>query len=68
MEWVTVVAGATGGGTNKIFYENETTIDTSYTIAGNANTAMNAMSAGPITISGNSTVVTIGTNQNWTIV
>ena len=64
MEWVTAAAGATGGGTDKIFYENGQTVTTNYTITNNTN----AMSAGPITISGSSTVVTIGTGENWTIV
>ena len=63
MEWVTAAAGATGGGTDKIFYENGQTVTTNYTITNNTN----AMSAGPVTI--NSGVdVTIGTGENWTIV
>jgi hypothetical protein len=38
--------GATGGGRNKVFYENDTTVTDSYTIT----TGKNAMSAGPISI------------------
>ena len=56
-------AGATGGGTDSIFWENGQTVTTNYTITNNKN----AMSAGPITIN-NGIVVTIGTGENWTIV
>jgi len=66
LEWGTA-GGASGGGTDQIFYENEPTVTTNYTIAGNASTAMNAMSAGPITIN-NGVTITIGANQTWTIV
>ena len=66
LEWGTA-GGASGGGTDQIFYENEPTVTTNYTIAGNASTAMNAMSAGPITIN-NGVTVTIGATQTWTIV
>ena len=63
MEWVSAAAGATGGGTDKIFYENGQTVTTNYTITNNTN----AMSAGPVTIN-NGVAVTIGTGENWTIV
>ena len=63
MEWVAAAAGATGGGTDKIFYENGQTVTTNYTISNNNN----AMSAGPITIN-SGIAVTIGTGENWTIV
>ena len=63
MEWVVAEAGATGGGTDKIFYENGQTVTTNYTISNNNN----AMSAGPITIN-SGIAVTIGTGENWTIV
>ena len=63
MEWVVAEAGATGGGTDKIFYENGQTVTTNYTITNNTN----AMSAGPVTIN-NGVAVTIGTGENWTIV
>ena len=63
MEWVVAEAGATGGGTDKIFYENGQTVTTNYTITNNTN----AMSAGPVTIN-NGIAVTIGTGENWTIV
>ena len=63
MEWVESAAGATGGGTDKIFWENGQTVTTNYTITNN----YNAMSAGPITIN-NGIAVTIGTGEHWTIV
>jgi len=70
MEWIVSAAGATGGGTNKIFWENEQTIDYNYTVTNNHN----AMSAGPITIAatgngdGSAVVVTVGDGETWTIV
>ena len=63
MEWVESAAGATGGGTDKIFWENGQTVTTNYTITN----GYNAMSAGPVTIN-NGVAVTIGTGENWTIV
>ena len=56
-------AGATGGGTDKIFYENGQTVTTDYTITDE----QNAMSAGPIAID-NGVTVTIGDGETWTIV
>lgn len=46
------LGGATGGGSDNIFYENGNTIYYNYTVTSNSN----AMSAGPITLSANSTV------------
>ncbi len=63
MEWVESAAGATGGGTDKIFWENGQTVTQDYTITN----GYNAMSAGPVTIN-NNVAVTIGTGENWTIV
>ena len=63
ISWGDSAAGATGGGSDKIFWENGQTVTTNYTITNN----YNAMSAGPITIN-NGIVVTIGTGENWTIV
>ena len=62
LEWGTA-GGASGGGTDQVFYENSTTVTTNYTITNN----FNAMSAGPITIN-NGVVVTVGTGETWTIV
>ena len=60
-------AGATGGGTEKIFWENGTTIDTDYTVGTSFGAACNAMSAGPITINTGKTV-TVDAGDTWTIV
>ena len=46
ISWGDSAAGAGGGGSDKIFWENGQTVTTNYTITNN----MNAMSAGPITI------------------
>jgi hypothetical protein len=62
MSTVAAAAGAKGGGTDKIFWENDTTVTTSYTISTNKN----AVSAGPITI-GTGTV-TVQDGSVWTIV
>ena len=53
----------TGGGTNKAFYLNDTTITTNYTIT----TGKNAMTAGPITINLGVTV-TVPVGSYWTVV
>ena len=67
LEWGEAGAGATGGGTNKIFWENGTTIDTDYTVGTSFGAACNAMSAGPITINTGKTV-TVDAGDTWTIV
>ena len=58
-----VSAGATGGGSDEVFYENSTTVTTSYSITSNKN----AMSAGPISIN-SSVTVTVPSGSVWTIV
>ena len=55
--------GATGGGTDQIFYENGQTVTTDYELTASTN----AMSAGPISIN-SSVVVTVPSGQVWTIV
>ena len=55
--------GATGGGLNKIFHENDVTVTDNYTIP----TGKNAMTAGPITIN-NGITVTVPNGSSWTIV
>jgi len=62
-EWGSVGGGATGGGTDAIFYENGQTVTTNYTITTNNN----AMSAGPITIDSGVTV-TVPSGSTWTVV
>lgn len=61
--WLPLGGGATGGGTNDIFYENSITVTTDYTITTNKN----AMSAGPITVNSGITV-TIPSGSVWSII
>ena len=63
LSWGDAAAGATGAGSDKIFWENGQTVTQNYTITDN----YNAMSAGPITIN-NGVTVTIGDGETWTIV
>ena len=58
-----ISAGATGGGSDEIFYENGQNVTTDYTITN----GKNAMSAGPITIHSGVTV-TVGAGETLTIV
>ena len=58
-----ISAGATGGGSDEIFYENSQTVTTDYTIT----SGKNAMSAGPITIN-NGVSVTVPSGSTYTIV
>ena len=62
MEWTVAAAGATGGGTDKVFWENGQTVTTDYTITD----GQNAGTWGPITIN-NGVTVTIGDGEYWTI-
>jgi hypothetical protein len=61
--WTAVGGGATGGGTDTVFFENGQTVNTNYTLT----TGMNAGSFGPVTIA-NGVTVTIPDGQTWTIV
>ena len=54
---------ATGGGSDEIFYENDQTVTTSYTITN----GKNAMATGPITINSGATV-TVGSGENLVII
>lgn len=56
-------AGAVGGGSDEVFYENGTAVTQDYTLT----TGKNAMSAGPITIESGVTV-TVPSGLEWTIV
>lgn len=56
-------SGATGGGANQVFYENDQNVTADYTIPANKN----AMSAGPITVDSGVTV-TVSSGATWTIV
>jgi len=62
-QWVPFSAGAKGGGTNQVFYENDVDVTDDYTIT----TDRNAMTAGPITI-GTAVTVTVPTDSTWTVV
>jgi hypothetical protein len=59
---LTSVGGATGGGSNAVFYENDQIITTNYTIT----SGKNAMSTGTITINSGVTV-TIPSGSRWVI-
>jgi hypothetical protein len=61
--WSALGGGAGGGGTDKIFYKNDQTVNTSYTVV----TGENAMSAGPITIA-NGVTVTVQNGARWVVV
>lgn len=61
--WTPFSAGAKGGGTDQVFYENDQVVTTSYELSA----SVNAISAGPITISGSASV-TIPAGGNWVIV
>ena len=56
-------AGATGGGSDEVFYENGQTVTTSYELTA----GKNAMCAGPITIN-SSIAVTVPSGATWVIV
>ena len=58
-----IAAGAGGGGSDEIFWENGQNVTTDYTITN----GKNAMSAGPITIDSGVTV-TVGAGETWTVV
>ena len=55
--------GAVGAGTDKVFYENDISVASSYSISN----GKNAMSAGPITLAAN-VVVTIPNGSVWSVV
>ena len=59
--WVSS-GGATGGGTDDVFYENSQSVTSNYTIT----TSKNAMSTGPITINSGITV-TVPSGSNWVV-
>ena len=61
--WGAVGGGATGGGSDAVFHENDQAVTTNYTVP----TGKNAMSAGPITIN-NGVTVTVSAGSVWTIV
>jgi hypothetical protein len=56
-------AGAKGGGDDKVFWENDQTVDTNYTIT----SGQNAGTFGPITVQSGVTV-TVPSGSEWTVV
>jgi hypothetical protein len=63
LKWALADAGATGGGTDQVFYENDQAVTTNYTIS----TDKNALSAGPVTIDSGATV-TVPSGSAWVVV
>ena len=60
-QWTPFAAGAKGGGTDQIFYENGTAVTASYSIT----SGFNAMTAGPVAI-GSGVTVTVPAGSEWT--
>lgn len=63
IDGASIGGGATGGGSDEVFYENGQNVTANYTITN----GKNAMSAGPITVD-NGVTVTVGTGETWTVV
>lgn len=61
--WSSVTASATGGGTDKIFWCNDQTVTTNYSVPA----GQNAGSFGPITVN-NGITVTVPSGSTWTVV
>jgi len=61
--WGTIGGGAKGGGPDQVFFENDQTVTTNYTLT----SGKNAVSAGPVTINSGITV-TIPSGTNWVVV
>ena len=61
--WGAVGGGATGGGSDQVFIENDQTVTTDYTISTNKN----AVSAGTLTVNSGVTV-TVPSGARWVVV
>ena len=61
--WGAVGGGATGGGADQVFIENDQTVTTDYTISTNKN----AVSAGTLTVNSGVTV-TVPSGARWVVV
>ena len=61
--WAPVGGGATGGGSDAVFVENDQTVTTNYTIPANKN----AMSTGPVTIDSGVTV-TVSSGSRYVVI
>lgn len=57
--WGSIGGGATGGGSDSVFYENSLTVTTSYTISANSG----AHAVGPLTINSGQTVTVPSTSH-----
>jgi len=60
--WGSIGGGATGGGTDQMFYLNGQTVTTSYSIPAD----QNAGTFGPITVASGATV-TVPSGSTWTV-
>ena len=61
--WGAIGGGATGGGSDDVFYENGQTVTANYTLTTNKN----AVTAGPVTVNSGVTV-TIPSGSSWLVV
>ena len=61
--WSSIGGGARGGGSDAVFFENDQTVTTNYTLTTNKN----AMTAGPVTVNSGVTV-TIPSGSTWVVV
>lgn len=63
VKWAVAAAGATGGGSDQVFYNNDQSVTTNYTVP----SGKNAMSAGPVTVNSGATV-TVSSGSTWVVV
>lgn len=63
VDWGKIGGGATGGGSDSVFFENDQTVTTNYTLTTNKN----AVTAGPVVINSGVTV-TIPSGSTWVVV
>ena len=61
--WSSIGGGAKGGGSDSVFFENDQTVTTNYTLTTNKN----AVTAGPVTVN-SGIVVTIPSGSSWVVV
>ena len=63
VKWAAAAAGATGGGTDQVFWQNDQVVTTNYTIT----SSKNAGTFGPVTVNSGVTV-TVPSGSVWTVV
>jgi hypothetical protein len=61
--WSSIGGGAKGGGSDSVFFENDQTVTTNYTLTTNKN----AVTAGPVTVNSGVTV-TVPSGSSWVVV